>query len=113
MGPLVTDLGIRGAPADTAIDVTASVEGVVGQMKLVVEVPAGVTLTQASGDWTSCTQSGTTITCVAAGAQDATWSGSLHTAWTAAAHGVVRATVTGTYANGSPAHGSIQATWPP
>ena len=113
MSPMALDLGIGGARSDTAIVVTASAEGVVGPLKLLLEVPTGVTLTQASGDWTSCTQSQTTISCAAANAQDVTWTGTIHTAWTAAAGGLVRATVQGTYANGSPAKGSIEATWPP
>lgn len=113
MSPMAVDLEIAGARADTAIDVTASVEGVVGPLKLILEVPTGVTLTNASGDWTSCSQSQTTISCAAANAQGVAWTGTIHTAWTTTASGLIHATVEGTYANGSPATGSIGTTWPP
>lgn len=111
--PMAVDLAIGGARTDTATTIRASVEGVVGPPTLVLEVPTGVTLTHATGDWTSCTQSQTSIRCAAANTQDVTWSGTVHTTWTAAARGLVRATVEGTYGNGSPAQGSIEATWPP
>jgi RNA polymerase sigma factor (sigma-70 family) len=113
LSPMQVDLGIRGSQTDTAITVGASAEGIVGGLTLVLEVPAGVSLAGVSGDWTSCAENQTTISCRTTAVRATTWAGTVHTVWAADAHGRVRATVKGTYANGSPAQGSIETTWPP
>jgi hypothetical protein len=113
MGPLTVDLAIGGTQDDTALDVAAAVQGAVGTLHLTIQVPVGVSLVAAAGDWRSCTQSGASISCTASDAEAGRWAGTIRTAWTAGAQGSVRATVDGTYANGSPARGSVETTWPP
>jgi hypothetical protein len=53
------------------------------------------------------------VTCTAKASATGRWSGTIDTTWTAEAQGRVRATVQGTYANGSPAVGSVGTTWSP
>jgi hypothetical protein len=53
------------------------------------------------------------VTCTADAAATGRWSGTIPTVWAPDARGRVRATVQGTYANGSPAVGSVGTTWPP
>lgn len=111
--PLTVDLGIGGPRSATSIDVSAAAQGITGAVRLTLELPAGVTLAGATGHWASCGQSQTVVTCTAGAAASGHWSGVVRTTWAADARGRVRATVTGTYANGSPAVGSVGTTWPP
>ena len=113
MGPMTVDLSLAGPAADTVVAIAAKVVGTVGTVRLTLQVPAGVTLTSATGDWRSCSQAGDTITCTSPHAQSGRWEGTVHTAWTTGARGLVSATVQGKYANGSPASGSVATTWPP
>ena len=93
--------------------VSASAQGVAGPVQLTLQLPAGVTLTSANGDWGSCAQDQDVVTCTAKASASGRWSGTVRTSWTADARGRVRATVAGTYGNGSPAAGSVGTTWPP
>jgi RNA polymerase sigma factor (sigma-70 family) len=113
MTPVRVDLAIAGPRADTALTVTAAAQGVKGPLRLTIQVPAGVTLSGATGDWSSCTQSQGVITCTVSDGAAGRWVGTIHTVWADTAQGPVRATVSGTYANGSPATGSVGTTWPP
>ena len=113
MGPMTVDLGLGGPAADTALAVAANVVGTVGNLRLTLQVPVGVTLTGTNGDWSSCSQAGDTITCTSPHAASGRWGGTIHTAWATGARGLVSATVQGTYANGAPASGSVATTWPP
>lgn len=92
---------------------TAAASGMRGPGRLVLELPAGVILTGATGSWSDCDQDGTTVTCVGPASDSGRWAGTVTTAWVDDARGRVRATVSGTYANGSPAVGSVGTTWPP
>jgi hypothetical protein len=111
--PLTLDLAVGGTAADTAITVGVGAQGLAGPVTLHLSLPAGVSLTGATGDWTSCSQSGTTVTCSAAWRRDGRWSGTLHTRWSATARGELTATVTGRYANGSAGTADARTTWPP
>lgn len=111
--PLTAHLAVRGPRTDISIDVSASVEGTTGPMRLTLEIPDGVTLTGVSGHWRSCSQGGGTITCTGNSQTPGTWAGTLRTVWAPDSQGTVRAVVRGTYANGSPAVGSVETIWPP
>ncbi|GAA2168282.1 sigma-70 family RNA polymerase sigma factor [Pedococcus bigeumensis] len=111
--PLAVDLEITGPRSGTSIQVSAAAEGIVGPLRLVLELPDGVSLAGSEGAWDPCTQSQNVVTCTARAAADGRWSGTIHTAWAADSQGRVRATVSGTYSNGSPATGSVGTTWPP
>jgi hypothetical protein len=113
MTPVTVDLAITGAKADTTIAVRAAVQGTTGPLRLTVEVPAGVTLVGAEGDWSPCTQGAGGISCTGPEGTAGRWFGTIHTAWADSAKGRVRATVAGTYANGSAATGSVGTSWPP
>ena len=110
---MTVGMSLGGTPADTAIELVAAVVGTEGSLRLTVKVPAGVTLTGATGDWQSCSQDGLTITCSGPHSEGGRWAGTIRTAWPAPARGRVSATIRGTYANGSPAAGSVETTWPP
>jgi len=110
---MTVDLGLAGPRSDTSLAVSASAQGVAGPVRLTLQLPTGVTLTSATGDWGSCVQHQDVVTCTARAAASGRWSGTVHTSWTADAQGRVRATVSGTYGNGSPASGSVGTTWPP
>ena len=107
------DLHLAGPRSDTSMSVSASAQGVAGPVRLTLQLPDGVTLTGANGDWVSCGQDQDVVTCTGEEAVSGRWSGTVHTTWSAHAQGRVRATVAGTYANGSPAAGSVGTTWPP
>ncbi|KRF29194.1 RNA polymerase sigma factor [Phycicoccus sp. Soil802] len=111
--PLTVDLALAGPRSDTSIGVSASAQGVEGPVRLTLQLPGGVTMAGVGGDWGSCTQNQDVVTCTAGPASDGRWSGTIHTVWAADARGQVRATVEGTYANGSPATGTVGTTWPP
>lgn len=111
--PLRVDLGISGSRSATAIDLSAAAQGIDGPLRLTLQLPDGVTLSRAVGDWQGCSQSQSVVTCTTGAADAQRWTGTLHTAWSADAQGRVRATVGGAYANGSPAIGSVGTTWPP
>jgi RNA polymerase sigma factor (sigma-70 family) len=111
--PLSVDLSFAGPRSSTSIAVSAAAQGIAGPVRLTLQLPDGVTLTGASGDWGSCTQGPTAVTCTADAAATGRWSGTIRTVWAPDARGRVRATVQGTYANGSPAVGSVGTTWPP
>jgi hypothetical protein len=110
---LTVDLGITGPRSDTSIEVSAAAQGIDGPLRLTLQLPDGVSFAGSIGDWDSCTQVQGTVTCTAGPAVDGRWSGTIHTAWAAASQGRVRATVDGSYANGSPAVGTVGTTWPP
>ncbi|WP_457256366.1 sigma-70 family RNA polymerase sigma factor [Pedococcus sp. P5_B7] len=111
--PLTVDLGITGPRSDTSIEVSAAAQGIDGPLRLTLQLPGGVTVAAAAGDWGSCAQSQAVVTCTASAASDGRWSGVIHTVWAADAQGLVRATVEGRYVNGSPATGTVGTTWPP
>ena len=113
MTPLTVDLSLSGPRSDTAINVAAAAKGIDGPLRLTVQLPTGVTLLGAAGDWRSCTQSQGLVTCTAPAAAGGRWSGTIDTVWAVDAQGRVSATVEGTYDNGSPAAGSVGTTWPP
>jgi RNA polymerase sigma factor (sigma-70 family) len=113
MSPMSVDLAIAGTRADTAFDVAAAAEGIKGPLGLTIRVPDGVSLSGATGDWGSCSQDTGVITCSLSNAAAGRWAGTIHTRWADTAKGLVRATVTGTYANGSAATGAVGTTWPP
>lgn len=113
MTPVTVDLAIAGSRADTTLDVTAAAQGIRGPVRLTIQVPDGVTLSGATGDWSNCTQGNGLISCTVNDGAAGRWVGAIHTVWADTARGRVRATVAGTYANGSPATGSVGTTWPP
>jgi RNA polymerase sigma factor (sigma-70 family) len=111
--PVTVDLRLAGPRSDTSMAVSASAQGIAGPVRLTLQLPDGVTLTDVTGDWGSCAQHQDVVTCAGEPAAAGRWSGTVHTTWTANAQGRVRATVAGRYANGSAAAGSVGTTWPP
>jgi hypothetical protein len=74
-------------------------------------LPSGVRYGGSSGVWGGCSQTGTTVTCTGAHQESGVWSGSIRVAWPPGTSGRIVAEVSGTYANGSPASGSVGTTW--
>lgn len=110
--PLRVGMSISGPPDTTTIGVEATTGASTRTMQLTMQVPVGVTLRSASGDWRSCTQRGQVITCTAR-STTGRWAGSIVTDWQPDASGTV--TVQVRTAEGSEAQGSAaaSASWPP
>ena len=104
-------MDIRRDEDDTQMAITASVGSAVGALNLTVDVPDGVTLTRDQGDWT-CHQTSGRVVCVSTDTRADTRSGTIHTTGTPSAQGLVRASVEGTYPDGSPATAFTEAQWP-
>lgn len=111
--PLTVDLRIAGPRSATSIGLSAAAQGIKGPLRLTLQLPDGVALVRGAGDWNSCAQTQNVVTCTAGATTTGRWSGTVDTVWAADAQGRVRATVEGTYSNGSPAVGSVGTTWPP
>ena len=110
--PVIVSLELGGDRSDTSATVTARAQGIVGFLSLTIEVPEGVALLSAVGDWEGCRQSLGVITCHTRDAGADEWKGTIHTVWRPGVHGGVTASVAGTYANGSAARGGVGTSWP-
>lgn len=111
-GRLSVALAMGGPASAPFIEVTASGRQIVGGVQLRLSVPVGVGLSGSSGVWQGCTQSGTTITCIASASSSQNWSGSVSTKWAPDARGTVQASVTGTDQSGGRASATAATTWP-
>jgi hypothetical protein len=105
-------MGISGPADATAIEVDAQAHGTTGTVRLTLTVPPGVTLRRASGDWESCEQDGTLISCTAT-STTGRWTGIVRTRWADGATGTVAVEVGATYRSGGHVNASAAATWPP
>ena len=110
--PLRVGMGISGPSDTTGIAVDAQAQGTTGVLRLTLTVPSGVTLRRASGDWSSCEQSGGLITCTAR-STTGRWAGIILTRWADGSVGRVTAEVRSTYRHGGAVTASASATWPP
>lgn len=111
MTPLVAELSVSGDRRDTTIDLRVEVKGTRGPLTAQLTLPSGVRYAGSSGAWGGCSQTGTTVTCTGAHQESGVWSGSIRVAWPPGTSGRIVAEVSGTYANGSPASGSVGTTW--
>lgn len=105
-------MGISGLADATAIELEAQAQGTTGVVNLALEVPSGVVLRSASGDWTSCEQDDEVISCTAR-STSGRWAGTIITGWADDASGSVTAEVRATYGNGRRVRASASAAWPP
>jgi RNA polymerase sigma factor (sigma-70 family) len=111
-GRLSAVLAMGGPTTAPFIQISASGQQLAGGLHLRLSVPVGVSLRGSSGAWQQCTQSGTTITCVASASSAQSWSGTVSTTWAQGSSGTVQATVAGTYQSGAPASATAATTWP-
>jgi RNA polymerase sigma factor (sigma-70 family) len=111
MTPLVAELSVTDDRTTTSLALHVEVEGTRGPLTAQVSLPSGVRYSSSSGDWGQCRQSGSSVTCTGAHEGDGVWDGSIAVRWPPGVSGRVVAEVAGTYANGSPARGSVGTTW--
>ncbi|MFW5473360.1 RNA polymerase sigma factor [Knoellia sp. CPCC 206450] len=93
------------------LHVKAAVKGTQGPLRLDLELPEGVRAVGERGAWRSCLQRARLVTCTTSPRVLDEWASTFTLVWFVEPRGTVRAAVSGTYVDGSPAFGSATATW--
>ena len=91
--------------------VSAHADGTTGPVTLTMTLPAGVVLAGSTGDWHTCHQAGSMVTCQAEHSDTGRWTGTVTTDWSGQTAGSARVQVSAQQAGGTETSAFVVIPW--